>query len=195
MTREEILENIKMLAKSQGYYGRLLRAIEEDETILDTLEEQNFNDVVDMVLFFRKLRLKMSEEANFEMKKFEGRLGIRSLIFKVRDLGSYQVGLRGFIVQCHNSGLNLHDVAVMLFNCSDYIELITVYESNGILKVLVRDSYQGDLDKEFFDKLTDRFIEEEVRYVTFETLQNYITDSISNIEYDRTRFTNFFVAR
>lgn len=52
MTREEILEAIKDLAKSQGYYGRLLRAIEEeDETILDTLEEQNFNDVVDMVLY------------------------------------------------------------------------------------------------------------------------------------------------
>ena len=50
MTREEILENVKMLARSQGYYGRLLRAI-EDETILDTLEEQNFNDVVDMVLY------------------------------------------------------------------------------------------------------------------------------------------------
>lgn len=126
MTREEILEAIKDLAKSQGYYGRLLRAIEEDGTILDTLEEQNFNDV-----------------------------------------------------------------AVLLFNCSDYIELVTVYESNGILKVLVRDSYQGDLDKEFFDKITDRFVEEEVRYVTFETLQNYIIDSISNIEYDKTRFTNF----
>lgn len=133
----------------------------------------------------------MSEEVNFEMKKFEGKLGVRSLIFKVRDLGSYQVGLRGFIVQCYNSGLNLYDVAVLLFNCSDYIELITVYESNGILKVLVRDSYQGDLDKEFFNNITGRFIEEEVRYVTFETLQNYITDSISNIEYDRTRFTNF----
>lgn len=51
MTREEILENIKMLARSQGYYGRILRAIEEDETILDTLEEQNFKDVVDMVLY------------------------------------------------------------------------------------------------------------------------------------------------
>ena len=32
MTREEILEAIKDLAKSQGYYGRLLRAIEEGET-------------------------------------------------------------------------------------------------------------------------------------------------------------------
>lgn len=51
MTREEILENIKMLAKSQGFYGRVLRAIEEDDSILDTLEEQNFNDVVDMVLY------------------------------------------------------------------------------------------------------------------------------------------------
>ena len=58
MTREEILEAIKDLAKSQGYYGRLLRAIEEDETILDTLEEQNFNDVVDMGFIPRKLRLK-----------------------------------------------------------------------------------------------------------------------------------------
>lgn len=134
----------------------------------------------------------MSEEANFEMKKFEGRLGIRSLIFKVRDLGSYQVGLRGFIVQCHNSGLNLHDVAVMLFNCSDYIELITVYESNGLLKVLVRDSYQGDLDKEFFDKITDRFLEEEYDYNRYDCyLPDYIIDSVNNIEYDLTRFTNF----
>ena len=59
MTREEILEAIKDLAKSQGYYGRLLRAIEEDETILDTLEEQNFNDVVDMVIYLESWGLKM----------------------------------------------------------------------------------------------------------------------------------------
>lgn len=51
MTREEILENIKMLAKSQGFYGRILRAIEEDDSILDTLEEQNFKDVIDLVLY------------------------------------------------------------------------------------------------------------------------------------------------
>lgn len=41
----------------------------------------------------------------------------------------------------------------------------------------------------YYDRLLRAI--EEVRYVTFETLQNYITDSISNIEYDRTRFTNF----
>ena len=51
MTREEILENIKMLAKSQGFYGRVLRAIEEDDSIIDTLEEQNFKDVIDLVLY------------------------------------------------------------------------------------------------------------------------------------------------
>lgn len=51
MTREEILETIKMLSISQGFYGRLLGAIEEDETILDGLEAQNFNDVVDMVMY------------------------------------------------------------------------------------------------------------------------------------------------
>lgn len=51
MNREEILENIKILSISQVFYERLLDAIEEDETILDTLEEQNFNDVDDMVLF------------------------------------------------------------------------------------------------------------------------------------------------
>lgn len=51
MNREEILENIKMLSTSQGFYGRLLDAIEEDETILDDLEAQNFNDVVDMIMY------------------------------------------------------------------------------------------------------------------------------------------------
>lgn len=65
MTREEILEAIKDLAKSQGYYGRILRAIEEDETILDTLEEQNFNDVVDMVLYLESL-----ETENVRRSKF-----------------------------------------------------------------------------------------------------------------------------
>lgn len=52
MNKEQILNEIKTLSKSQGRYGRLLYAIEEDESILDMLEQQNFNDVVDMILFF-----------------------------------------------------------------------------------------------------------------------------------------------
>lgn len=61
MTREEILENIRMLAKSQGFYGRILRAIEEDDSILDTLEEQNFKDVIDLVLYLESWGIKNGE--------------------------------------------------------------------------------------------------------------------------------------
>ncbi len=55
MKANEILEAIKMLAKSQGFYGRLLNSIEtseEREAILAELESENFGDVVDMVMFF-----------------------------------------------------------------------------------------------------------------------------------------------
>ena len=57
MKANEILEAIKMLAKSQGFYGRLLNAIEtseEREAILAELESENFRDVVDMVMFYDK---------------------------------------------------------------------------------------------------------------------------------------------
>ena len=55
MKANEILETIKMLAKSQGFYGRLLNAIEtseERENILAELESENFKDPVDLVMFF-----------------------------------------------------------------------------------------------------------------------------------------------
>ena len=55
MKANEILETIKMLAKSQGFYGRLLNAIEtseEGEDILAGLESLNFKDSVDLVMFF-----------------------------------------------------------------------------------------------------------------------------------------------
>ena len=55
MKANEILETIKMLAKSQGFYGRLLNDIEtseEREDILAELESQNFKDPVDLVMFF-----------------------------------------------------------------------------------------------------------------------------------------------
>ena len=54
MKANEILETIKMLAKSQGFYGRLLNAIEtseEEETLLAELESENFKDPVDLVMF------------------------------------------------------------------------------------------------------------------------------------------------
>lgn len=51
MTKEQILDAIKSLAMSQGFYGRLLRNIDENPAILDELEEQHFKDSLDMVLF------------------------------------------------------------------------------------------------------------------------------------------------
>lgn len=54
MTKQAIKENISMLAQSQGFYGRLLNQIEEDESVLDYLYEQSvqegWKDAVDMVL-------------------------------------------------------------------------------------------------------------------------------------------------
>lgn len=55
MKKEEILETIRFLAKSQGFYGRLLTTLTSDEpdavAYLSYLEEQNFKDAVDLVLF------------------------------------------------------------------------------------------------------------------------------------------------
>ena len=56
----EVIEVIHTLAKSQGFYGRLLYEIEDSkendkdkyERIKVTLEEQNFKDAVDLVLYF-----------------------------------------------------------------------------------------------------------------------------------------------
>lgn len=54
MTKKDIKENISMLAQSQGFYGRLLNQIEDDEAVLDYLYEQSvqegWKDAVDMVL-------------------------------------------------------------------------------------------------------------------------------------------------
>ena len=54
MTKQSIKENIAMLAQSQGFYGRLLNQIEDDEAVLDYLYEQSvqegWKDVVDMVI-------------------------------------------------------------------------------------------------------------------------------------------------
>lgn len=52
MTREEIRQTFEQLARSQGYYGRVLRTIDEsDEDILGRLEEIGFSDPVELVMF------------------------------------------------------------------------------------------------------------------------------------------------
>ena len=60
MKMDEIISAIQDLSYSQGFYGRLLRDIleikEYDEEsyndLKETLEKQNFKDVLDMVMFF-----------------------------------------------------------------------------------------------------------------------------------------------
>ena len=60
MNREQILQAIRSLAMSQGFYGRLYRRLmelkDQDEVsyneCMENLELQNFSDPVDMVLFF-----------------------------------------------------------------------------------------------------------------------------------------------
>lgn len=56
MNKEEILQTLKSLAQSQGLYGRVLNSLyelteEERDNILTYLEDQNFKDPVDLVLF------------------------------------------------------------------------------------------------------------------------------------------------
>lgn len=56
MNKYQILNAIRDLAMSQGFYGRLLEQIEEAseedrEAYLDELEQQCFADVLDLVLY------------------------------------------------------------------------------------------------------------------------------------------------
>lgn len=60
MSWREVIDVIKMLAHSQGFYGRLLRSIEEQyeedyenwEAFMQYLEEQKFKDALDVIMFF-----------------------------------------------------------------------------------------------------------------------------------------------
>jgi len=51
MTKEEILASVRSLAMSQGFYGRLLEQLENNDEMLDYLEQQNFKDVLDLIFF------------------------------------------------------------------------------------------------------------------------------------------------
>lgn len=60
MKMEDILNAIRELANSQGFYGRLLRDIielkENDlegyNSLKEELESQNFTDTLDMIMYF-----------------------------------------------------------------------------------------------------------------------------------------------
>ena len=57
MKRNEIMNTIRGLAKSQGFYGRLLSEIEsldkkKKEMFFEYMEARNFKDAIDLVMFF-----------------------------------------------------------------------------------------------------------------------------------------------
>ena len=60
MKRDEIIQFISQLSMSQGFYGRILARINElkrrdydaYEDIMTKLENQNFRDSIDLVMFF-----------------------------------------------------------------------------------------------------------------------------------------------
>ena len=60
MKREQIMQAIKELAKGQGFYQRIYNALfrlrmeqpRKYESVMTKLEEQNFKDTVDLVLYF-----------------------------------------------------------------------------------------------------------------------------------------------
>lgn len=56
MKREQIENTLQSLAMSQGLYGRLLNQIyslpeEEQEQVWQNLEEQNFKEPLDLVMY------------------------------------------------------------------------------------------------------------------------------------------------
>lgn len=55
MDRQDILNAVKSLAMSKGFYTRLYEVLtsgtEEAENLLDQMVEQNFKDSVDMVMW------------------------------------------------------------------------------------------------------------------------------------------------
>lgn len=56
MTRDDILDAIRMLAQSQGFYGRLLMTLtsldpDDFDRVMDDLESRHFADTLDLVMF------------------------------------------------------------------------------------------------------------------------------------------------
>ncbi len=58
MTKKEIIETIELLSKDQGFYSGLYKFIneksEDSEEFLQILEDKNFKDPVDLILYFEQ---------------------------------------------------------------------------------------------------------------------------------------------
>lgn len=51
MNKQEIMNAIKELSYSQGFYGRIYEHLKEDNEWLEYLASENFKDIVELVMF------------------------------------------------------------------------------------------------------------------------------------------------
>lgn len=51
MNKEQILNAVETLSRSQGFYCSLYERLKEDDDLLTKLSEYKFKDIVDLVLF------------------------------------------------------------------------------------------------------------------------------------------------
>jgi len=51
MNKEQILALVKSLALSQGFYGRLLESLNENPEYLQFLEDMNFKDSIEFIMY------------------------------------------------------------------------------------------------------------------------------------------------
>ena len=58
MDKRQILNAVRELSYSQGYYGRLYRLLteggEEGEELLEEMAAQNFSDILDMIMWLEQ---------------------------------------------------------------------------------------------------------------------------------------------
>lgn len=58
MTKNEILNVLRVLSNSQGFYGRMYRMLsdnsEDSNNFLEKLENENFRDAVDLLTYLEQ---------------------------------------------------------------------------------------------------------------------------------------------
>ena len=58
MTKNEILNVLRVLSNSQGFYGRMYRILsdnsEDSNNFLEKLENENFRDAVDLLTYLEQ---------------------------------------------------------------------------------------------------------------------------------------------
>lgn len=52
MNSREILDFVKFLSKHQGFYEKLYKQLINNKKELEYLENQNFKDPIDLIIFF-----------------------------------------------------------------------------------------------------------------------------------------------